>query len=45
MLHPDGGVTKAEAIALWKRALELETRDEWIVRAKHYLEQLEGGGD
>lgn len=41
MLYPDGGVTREEALALWKKALEMETRDEWITRAKYYIEQLE----
>lgn len=41
MLYPEGGVTRDEALALWKKALELEARDEWIIRAKHYIEQLE----
>lgn len=41
MLYPDGGVSREEALALWKKALELETRDEWITRAKHYIEKLE----
>ena len=40
MLYPDG-VTRQEALDLWKKALELETRDEWITRAKHYIEQYE----
>jgi Flp pilus assembly protein TadD len=41
MLYPAGGVSREEAISLWKRALEMEKRDEWITRAKHYIEQLE----
>ena len=41
MIYPDGEVSREEALKLWKRALELETRDEWITRAKHYIEQLE----
>lgn len=42
MLYPHGRVTREEALALWKRALEMEIREEWITRAKHYIEQLEG---
>lgn len=45
MLYPDGGVTREEALALWKKALEMETREEWITRAKHYIERLEGMGE
>jgi len=47
MLHPDGGVTDAEACAMWKKALEIETREEWIIRANHYMKSLgcEGGAE
>lgn len=41
MIYPDGGVTREEALQLWKRALTLEDRDEWITRAKHYIEELQ----
>jgi tetratricopeptide (TPR) repeat protein len=42
MLYPDGGVSREEALAMWKKALETEMREEWVTRAKHYIEQLEG---
>ncbi|GEM_PF-3398339 len=45
MLYPDGGVTREEALAMWKRAFELETRDEWITRAEHYIEKLKNEGN
>ncbi len=45
MIYPDGGVTREEALAMWKKALETETREEWATRAKHYIEQLEGEGN
>jgi len=41
IIYPDGGVSREEALRLWKRALEMEKRDEWITRAQHYIEQLE----
>ena len=44
VLYPDGGVTKEEALKMWKKALEMEKREEWITRAQHYIEQLENEG-
>lgn len=40
MLSPDGGVGAEEACHLWKQALKLETREDWIIRANHYIEQI-----
>jgi tetratricopeptide (TPR) repeat protein len=45
MLYPDGGVSREEALAMWKKALETETREEWVTRAKYYIEQLEEKGN
>ncbi len=41
MLYPHGGVTRGEALNLWKKAKKMESRQEWIIRADHYIKRLE----
>lgn len=44
MLYPYGGISREDALKLWKKAREMEDREEWIIRADHYIERLEQKG-
>jgi len=45
MIYPRGGVTREEALNLWKKARQMESREEWIIRADHYINRLGQEGD